>query len=86
MPVVSISLSEIGYNGYTNIPKGLRSKLVDKLLREYDLRSHSVVIPFEDRAVSVQQVLDDQHMLTLDVKHLTEENDRLITRLKELKE
>jgi hypothetical protein len=60
MPVVSISLSEIGYNGYTNIPKGLRSKLVDKLLREYDLKSHSVVLPFADRAISVDQVMENQ--------------------------
>jgi len=86
MPVVSVSLSEIGYDGYKSIPMGLRSKLVDKLLREYALKSQSVVLPFADRAISVQQVLDDQHTLTLDVKHLTEENDRLITKLEGLKE
>jgi len=85
MPVVSVSLSEIGFEGYKSIPKGLRSKLVDKLLREYDLKSHSVVLPFADRAVSVQTVLDNQHQLELDLKYLTEENDRLIE-LKELKE
>jgi len=82
MPVVSVSLSEIGYEGYKSIPMGLRSKLVDKLLREYALKSNSVVLPFADRAVSVQTVLDNQHQLELDLKYLTEENDRL----QELKE
>jgi hypothetical protein len=29
-------------------------------LREYDLKSHSVVLPFADRAISVDQVMENQ--------------------------
>lgn len=86
MPVVSISLSEIGYNGYTNIPKGLRSKLVDKLLREYDLKSHSVVLPFADRAISVEQVLENQGKMQQTLESQAQIIGVLKDELKELKE
>jgi len=86
MPVVSISLSEIGYNGYTNIPKGLRSKLVDKLLREYDLKSHSVVLPFADRAMSIQEVLEMQGRMQQSAESQAELISQLKQELTELKE
>jgi hypothetical protein len=86
MPVVSISLSEIGYNGYTNIPKGLRSKLVDKLLREYDLKSQSVVLPFADRAMSVHQVMENQGKLQQTLESQAQIIGVLKDELRELKE
>jgi len=85
MPVVSISLSEIGYNGYTNIPKGLRSKLVDKLLREYDLKSQSVVLPFADRAMSVHQVMENQGKLQQTLESQAQIIGVLKDKLRELK-
>jgi len=83
MPTVSISLSEIGYNGYTNIPKGLRSKLVDKLLREYDLKSQSVTLPFADRAISVAEVLENQSKMALTIASYHDEIQQLKKELKE---
>jgi len=86
MPVVSVSLSEIGYDGYKSIPKGLRSKLVDKLLREYDLKSHSVVLPFADRAISIQEVLEMQGRMQQSAESQGQLISKLKLELKELKE
>lgn len=86
MPVVSVSLSEIGYEGYKSIPKGLRSKLVDKLVREYALKSHSVVLPFADRAISVQEVLEMQKRMQQSAESQGQVISKLKEELKELKE
>lgn len=81
MPVVSVSLSEIGYEGYTSLTKGKRSKVIDKLLREYALkRSYTV---FEGEHISVQEVFERQ-------KHLEErieyQFEQIVALKKELKE
>jgi len=86
MPVVSVSLSEIGYEGYKSIPKGLRSKLVDKLLREYDLKSHSVVLPFADKAVSVQSVMENHGKMSDTLRSQGELIRKLKEELEDLKE
>jgi len=83
MPVVSVSLSEIGYDGYKSIPMGLRSKLVDKLLREYALKSQSVTLPFADRAISVAQVLENQSKMALTMACYVDEIKMLKKELKE---
>jgi len=83
MPVVSVSLSEIGYDGYKNIPMGLRSKLVDKLLREYALKSQSVTLPFADRAISVAQVLENQTKMALTMASYIDEIKMLKKELEE---
>jgi len=86
MPVVSVSLSEIGYDGYKSIPMGLRSKLVDKLLREYALKSHSVVLPFADRAISISEVLEMQGRMQQSAESQSQLVAKLKLELKELKE
>ena len=86
MPVVSVSLSEIGFEGYKSIPKGLRSKLVDKLLREYALKSQSVVLPFGDRAVSVQSVMENHGKMSASLKSQGQVIRKLKEELEELKE
>jgi len=83
MPVVSVSLSEIGYDGYKSIPMGLRSKLVDKLLREYALKSQSVTLPFADRAVSVHSVLENQANMVATIASYAEQIEQLKKELKE---
>jgi len=83
MPVVSVSLSEIGYDGYKSIPMGLRSKLVDKLLREYALKSQSVTLPFADRAISVAQVLENQTKMALTMASYIDEIKMLKKELEE---
>ena len=40
MPVVSVSLTEIGYEGYKELPKGQRSRYIDRMLRDYALDHH----------------------------------------------
>ncbi len=42
MPVVSVSLTDVGYEGYKSIPIGRRSRRIDKMLREFALEHHHV--------------------------------------------
>jgi len=58
MPAITASLSEVGYEGYKTIPKGMRSKAIDTMLRDYALNRTHVRTEFE--RLSVQEVLDRQ--------------------------
>jgi len=60
---------------------GLRSKLVDKLLREY-----SVVLPFADRAISISEVLEMQGRMQQSAESQSQLVAKLKLELKELKE
>jgi|TARA_R100000049_G_C1878119_1_gene35457 hypothetical protein len=80
MPVVSVSLSEVGWEGYKALPRGKRSQMIDKMLREYALDHQRTVMGQE--ALSVKEVLERQKYLETTNQTLNEE----IKRLKELKE
>ena len=61
MPVVSVSLSEVGYEGYKGLPKGSRSRMIDGMLRNYALDHHHTVVNNQRR--SMREVSDAQVML-----------------------
>ena len=58
MPVVSVSLSKVGYEGYVALPRGKRSQKIDEMLREYALDRQRTVL--HDQALSVREVLERQ--------------------------
>ena len=58
MPVVSVSLSEVGWEGYKALPRGKRSQMIDKMLREYALDHQRTVMHQE--SLSVREVLTRQ--------------------------
>jgi len=88
MPVVSVSLSEVGYEGYKELPKGRRSMMIDRMLRDWALDSHIVNIR-DDRGMitsrrSMREIGDSQVMLNqriesyiIKVEKLEEENKKL---------
>jgi len=83
MPAITASLSEVGYEGYVSIPKGMRSKVIDKMLRDYALKRIHVYREFEGQ-ISVQEVLDREkyNLITLkthqeEIRTLKEENKKL---------
>jgi len=78
MPAITASLSETGYEGYTSIPKGMRSKVIDKMLRDYALQKTHVYRE-QMGQMSVQEVLDKQQYLEISLQTAREE-------LRELKE
>jgi len=84
MPTVSVSLSEIGYEGYTSIIKGNRSRIIDQMLRSYALKRAKVYL--NEEHLSVQKVMERQHHFTETMKQRQDEIDRLTAELKELKE
>lgn len=74
MPVVSVSLSEVGYEGYKELPKGKRSEYIDRMLRDYALERHTVMPrPGDTERLSVKQVLDRQQYLEQTIRTLNEE-------------
>lgn len=82
MPAITASLSEVGYEGYRAIPKGMRSKVIDRMLRDYALKRTHVLTEFEH--MSVQDVLDRQKFMQIsmetfqdEIKTLKEENKQL---------
>mgnify|MGYP003147460386 CR=1 FL=1 len=75
-----MSLSEVGWEGYKALPRGKRSQMIDKMLREYALDHQRTVMGQE--ALSVKEVLERQKYLETTNQTLNEE----IKRLKELKE
>jgi|FLLY01.1.fsa_nt_gi hypothetical protein len=84
MPTVSVSLSDIGYEGYASISKGTRSKVIDRLLRDFALkRAHTVL---HGEHMSIQQVLERQFHFTETMQQRQDEINRLTAELKELKE
>ena len=78
MPAITASLSEVGYEGYVSIPKGMRSKVIDGLLRGYALK-HARIKHVELGSISVQEVLDKQKFMEMSLNTNYEE----ITMLKE---
>jgi hypothetical protein len=78
MPAITASLSEVGYEGYVSIPKGMRSKVIDGLLRGYALK-HTRIKHVELGSISVQEVLDKQKFMEMSLNTNYEE----ITMLKE---
>jgi len=84
MPVVSVSLSETGYEGYTSLTKGLRSKIIDRMLCDYALkRAHTVI---NEEHLSVHDVMKRQFHFTQTMQQSQDEIKRLKAELKELKE
>ena len=94
MPVVTVSLCEVGYEGYKDIPKGQRSRVVNRMLKEYAL-SISERFWYQDeqmygrnrrtmadRPISASMVWERQARMEDRLAELLEEN----TKLKELKE
>ena len=83
MPVVSVSLSKVGYDGYDSLPRGQRSRIIDKMLREYALDRIRLHSPYEDKHyLTVKEVLERQEYLKTTIETLTAE----VKRLKGLKE
>jgi hypothetical protein len=78
MPAITASLSKTGYEGYTSIPKGMRSKVIDRLLRDYALKK-ATIYREQVGQVSVQEVLDKQQYLEISLQAAYQE-------LRELKE
>jgi len=76
MPAITASLSEIGYEGYVSIPKGMRSKVIDKMLRDYALKK-TMIYREQVGQMSVQQVLDQREQDLISMKTLQEENKLL---------
>jgi hypothetical protein len=84
MPVVSVSLSDIGYEGYKELPKGRRSRLIDRMLRDYALDHHHTVVNNQRRSireVSEAQVLLEQRIASYQEKELN--TDAIIKILKQ---
>lgn len=74
MPVVSVSLSEVGYEGYKELPKGKRSEYIDRMLRDYALSRHTVTPrPGESERLTVKEVLERQQFLEQTINTLNEE-------------
>jgi len=74
MPAITASLSEQGYEGYLTIPKGMRSKVIDKMLRDYALdRHHITPRPGDLQRLTVRDVLDRQQYLEQTIRTLTDE-------------
>lgn len=69
MPAITASLSETGYEGYVSIPKGMRSKVIDKMLRDYALKRTHIYREFEGQ-ISVQEVLDRQKKMEQTIETL----------------
>ena len=53
-----MSLSEVGWEGYKALPRGKRSQMIDKMLREYALDHQRTVMHQE--SLSVREVLTRQ--------------------------
>jgi len=81
MPAITASLSEIGYEGYVSIPKGMRSKVIDKMLRDYALKK-TMIYREQVGQISVQEVLDTHDHLILSLETARKE----IRELKEAKQ
>lgn len=94
MPVVTVSLCEVGYEGYARIPKGQRSRVVNRMLKEYALsvserfwyqdeqmfgRNRRTIA---DQPISAAMVWERQSRMEQRLQELLEEN----TKLKELTE
>jgi hypothetical protein len=84
MPAITASLSKVGYEGYESIPKGQRSKVIDKILRDYALKRTHVIIEGRGQ-LSVMEVLDRQKNYEAIQANYLEQIMTLREELKELK-
>jgi len=75
MPVVSVSLSEVGYEGYKELPKGRRSRMIDRMLRDYALDHHHM--PTSMGRKSVREIGEMQVNLKAMIASLQKENKKL---------
>ena len=82
MPAITASLSEIGYEGYASIPKGMRSKVIDELLRDYALKRVRINMGPDIGAISAQQVNDNLQKMQLTLETAYAENKTLKEELK----
>ena len=95
MPVVTVSLCDAGYEGYKSIMRGLRSRVVNRMLKEYAL-DISQRYWYEDdkmysrnrrtradRPTSAAQVWEQQQWLEERMALLIEENKELRKKVKE---
>jgi len=71
----------MGYEGYSNLPKGSRSRIIDKLLRDYALKSNYTVHNGEH--MSVQQVFERQKYLEITIETFGKKIRALKKELKE---
>jgi len=71
----------MGYEGYSNLPKGSRSRIIDKLLRDYALKSNYTVHHGEH--MSVQQVFERQKYLEITIETFGKQITALKKELKE---
>jgi len=84
MPAITASLTEVGYEGYASIPKGMRSKVIDELLRGYALK-RTRIKHVELGSISVQEVLDRQKYMKISLNTFQEEIRTLKEEIKKLR-
>ena len=86
MPVVTVSLCEVGYDGYKSIQKGNRSRIVNKFLKEHSLKNSYKYVydpnKMNDRfdvpiKLTALEVYQKQEHLERTLQTLWEENKRL---------
>ena len=83
MPSITASLSEAGYEGYRTIPKGMRSQVIDRMLRDYALNRHHITPqPGDFEKLTVQQALDKIEFTKKSLATLFEENRELKKKLR----
>ena len=75
MPVVSVSLTDVGYEGYKELPKGQRSRYIDRMLRDYALDHHHVTDSTGRR--SIREIGEMQVNLKAMIASLQKENKAL---------
>ena len=80
MPVVSVSLTEVGYEGYKGLPKGSRSRYIDRMLRDYALDHHHV------QGRSIRDIAEDQKKMKITISTIMDENTQLKRQLKEARQ
>ena len=83
MPSITASLSEAGYEGYRAIPKGMRSQVIDRMLRDYALNTvHITPKPGDFEKLTVQQALEKIEFVKITNETLFEENRELKKKLR----
>jgi len=84
MPSITASLTEVGYEGYASIPKGMRSKVIDELLRGYALK-RTRIKHVALGSISVQEVLDRQKYMKISLNTFQEEIRTLKEEIRKLR-
>jgi len=88
MPAITASLTEAGYEGYVSIPKGNRSRVIDKLLQEFALNRAKIRYGSpgnytEPTGKTVTQVLEDNKYLEQCLVAADKELERLTKEAKQ---